>query len=204
MLIDLSQFECSVAMIGTLLLSSAVNGTVPRRRGNRSDQYAPQGVYPCSGIDNWCALSIESNQQWQALADLIGRHKWSDDTRFATLLGRQQSHDEIDEAIANWTRQFPSEDVEERLRAVGITAERVRRIDQVLEGTDCATVFRQVSERRVGSMRTTVLPFTLSGVNLPTMYSAPSLGEHSETVLRDWLNCSDAEIDELKRSEALQ
>ncbi len=54
--IDLSQFECSASMIGSLLLSSAVDGKVPDRRGNRSDRYAPQGVYPCAGTDDWCAL----------------------------------------------------------------------------------------------------------------------------------------------------
>ena len=71
--IDLSQFECSAAMIGSLLLSSAVDGQVPVRRGNRSDRSVPQGVYPCAGKDNWCALSVETNNQWQALAKLIER-----------------------------------------------------------------------------------------------------------------------------------
>src|SRR5688500_3294982 len=52
--IDLSQFENSAAMIGALLVSSAVDGKIPRRPGNRSDRYAPQGVYPCAGTDNWC------------------------------------------------------------------------------------------------------------------------------------------------------
>jgi len=36
LLLDLSQFECSVSMIGPLLLSSAVNGASPPRLGNRS------------------------------------------------------------------------------------------------------------------------------------------------------------------------
>src|SRR5215813_4542129 len=40
--IDLSQFECSASMIGPLLLSAAVNKTVPLRRGHRSAVCAPQ------------------------------------------------------------------------------------------------------------------------------------------------------------------
>ena len=61
-----------------------------------------------------------------------------------------------------------------------------------------------MAERRVGSMRTTALPFSLSSVDLPAPFSAPSLGEHSAEVLRAWLNCSDAEITELKQHEILQ
>jgi benzylsuccinate CoA-transferase BbsF subunit len=202
--IDLSQFECSAAMIGSLLLSSAVDGKVPARRGNRSDRHAPQGVYPCAGNDNWCALSVETNNQWQALANLLGQEPWAAEARFKSLAGRRENQNEIDQAISAWSKQYSSQEVEARLRAAGISAERVRRINEVLHGTDGASVFTPMTERRVGSMLTTKLPFTLSSVDLPAPASAPSLGEHSAEVLRAWINYSDADIEALKRDEVLQ
>jgi benzylsuccinate CoA-transferase BbsF subunit len=202
--IDLSQFECSAAMIGSLLLSSAVDGKVPARRGNRSDRYAPQGVYPCAGRDNWCALSVQTDDQWQALARLIGQERWPTDRRFENLSGRLEYQDEIDQAISAWSKQYSSQEVEARLRAVGINADRVRRINEVLDGAGGATVFPQMAERRVGSMLTTKLPFSLSSVDLPMPASAPSLGEHSAEVLRAWIDCSDADIDALKRDQVLK
>jgi crotonobetainyl-CoA:carnitine CoA-transferase CaiB-like acyl-CoA transferase len=202
--IDLSQFECSAAMIGSLLLSSAVDGKVPVRRGNRSDRSAPQGVYPCAGKDNWCALSVETNNQWQALAKLIGQERWATDARFENLAGRQENQNEIDQVISTWSKQYSSQEVEARLRAAGISADRVRRINEVVDGAAGSTVFSQMAERRVGSMRTTKLPFTLSSIDLPTPASAPSLGEHSGEVLRAWINCSDADIENLKREQVLQ
>jgi len=202
--IDLSQFECSAAMIGSLLLSSAVDGKVPARRGNRSDRYAPQGVYPCAGKDNWCALSIQTNNQWQALARLIGQERWATDRRFENLSGRLEYQDEIDQAISAWSKHYSRQEVEARLRAVGINADQVRRINEVLDGAGGATVFPQMAERRVGSMLTTKLPFSLSSVDLPMPASAPSLGEHSAEVLRAWIDCSDADIDALKRDQVLQ
>lgn len=202
--IDLSQFECSAAMIGSLLLSSAVDGQVPVRRGNRSDRSVPQGVYPCAGKDNWCALSVETNNQWQALAKLIGQERWATDARLENLAGRHENQNEIDQAISTWSRQYSSQEVEARLRAAGISADRVRRINEVVDGAAGSTVFSQMAERRVGSMRTTKLPFTLSSVDLPTPASAPSLGEHSGEVLRAWINCSDADIENLKREQVLQ
>ena len=203
-LIDLSQFECSTAMIGALLLSSAVDGTVPTRRGNRSDRCAPQGVYPCAGTDNWCALSVQSNEEWQALAELIGQAPRGAESHLENLSGRLRHHDEIDDKISAWSRQYSSKEVEARLRAAGISAERMRRIDEVVEDADSAAIFPKMAERRVGSMRTTALPFSLSTVDLPAPCSAPSLGEHSADVLRAWLNCSDAEITDLKQHEILQ
>jgi crotonobetainyl-CoA:carnitine CoA-transferase CaiB-like acyl-CoA transferase len=196
-LIDLSQFECSVAMIGSLLLSSVVNKTVPARRGNRSDTVAPQGVYRCAGTDDWCALSITNDEQWQALARTIDKQPWQSDSRFTSASGRMNHHDEIDLAIEAWTRQFSGGEVEHRLKAAAIPAERVRRINQVVDGPDPATVFSRMEERRVGSMLTTRLPFTLSPVTLPAPRSAPSLGEHNTDVLRQRLNLSAEQFDEI-------
>jgi benzylsuccinate CoA-transferase BbsF subunit len=202
--IDLSQFECSAAMIGPLLLKSAVDGKIPHRLGNRSERFAPQGVYPCAGTDNWCALIAETDEQWTALANLIGQPGWTAVPRFASAADRIECHDEIDEAISAWSKHRSKEHVEQSLRAAGIYAERVRRIDDAVDSTDAPTVFAEMADPRVGAMLTTKLPFTLSFVDLPAPQSAPSLGEHSREVLCEWLNCSGAEIEELERQEALR
>jgi len=202
-LIDLSQFECSAAMIGAAILSSAVDGQIPPRLGNRSETLAPQGVYRCAGADDWCALAIETEEQWEALAGLIGTREWSDDRDLGTVAGRMKRHDEIDRAISAWTVRRPSAEVERRLKSLGISAERVRRIDEVVDCADASGVFTEMPERRLGSMRVTRLPFSLSGVDLPAPLSAPRLGEQSAEILRDWLHLPAPAIDALK-AEALR
>ena len=200
--IDLSQFECSAAMIGPLLLSSAVNGKIPVRLGNRSDSVAPQGVYCCIGADDWCAVSIDNDQQWKALAEVMGNENLTSDSRLSSAAGRLDHHDEIDHEIEAWTQQHSSAEVERRLKAAGIPAERLRRIDHVVDEPDPATVFSRMEERRIGSMLTTRLPFTLSPVSLPAPRSAPSLGEHNEEVLRQWLNLSGEQFNEIETQKA--
>jgi crotonobetainyl-CoA:carnitine CoA-transferase CaiB-like acyl-CoA transferase len=201
--IDLSQFECSAAMIGALLISSAVNGTAPLRRGNRSAVCAPQGVYRCAGTDEWCALSVETDEQWKALTNVIGKEDGGSDSRFAAVAGRIRHHDEIDRRIEVWTQPLSNTEVERRLKAVGIPAERMRRINDVLQADNDATVFAKMEERRMGSMLTTRLPFSLSADSLPPPSSAPGLGEHTTEVLREWLNLSSDEIAAIKEQEAL-
>jgi crotonobetainyl-CoA:carnitine CoA-transferase CaiB-like acyl-CoA transferase len=201
--IDLSQFECSAAMIGALLISSAVNGTAPLRRGNRSAVFAPQGVYRCAGTDEWCAIGVETDGQWKALTKAMGQEDWGSDGRFAAVAGRMRHQDEIDRQIEAWTQILPNTEVEFRLKAVGIPAERMRRINDLLESANGATVFAKMEERRVGSMLTTRLPFSLSSDSLPPPSSAPGLGEHTTEVLREWLNLASDEIAAIKEQKAL-
>jgi benzylsuccinate CoA-transferase BbsF subunit len=200
--IDLSQFECSAAMIGPLLLSSAVNGKVPVRRGNRSDTIAPQGVYRCAGADDWCAVSIQNEEQWRALAKVLGKEKLASETGLDTAVGRMDHHDEIDRHIETWTQRFSSAEVEFRLKTAGIPAERVRRINQVIDDPQPNSAFSRMDERRVGSMLTTRLPFTISPVSLPEPCSAPGLGEHNAAVLRQWINLSDEELRDFENQKA--
>ena len=202
-LIDLSQFECSASMIGPSLLASAVNGTVPPRRGNRSETVAPQGVYRCADHDDWCALSIQNNEQWHALAEIIDKTHWRLDSDLNSASGRMAHQDEIDRAIEAWSQQFSSAQVERRLKAAAVPAARVRRINDVVDEPGPAPVFSSMKEPRVGSMRTTRLPFTLSPVSLPEPRSAPGLGQHNAEVLQEWLNLSGDQLNKLASQNAL-
>jgi benzylsuccinate CoA-transferase BbsF subunit len=202
-LLDLSQFECSASMIGPSLLGSAVDGTVPPRRGNQSDTVAPQGVYRCAGSDDWCAVSIENKEQWQALTEIINRKHWRLESDLHGASGRMARHDEIDGAIEAWSRQFSSAEVERHLKAAGVPAARVRRIKDVVDEPDGEPVFSTMEEPRVGSMRTTRLPFTLSPVSLPEPRSAPGLGQHNTEVLQDWVKLSGEQLNILASQNAL-
>jgi len=201
--LDLSQFECSVAMIAPLLLSASVNQTNPRRLGNRSTRFAPQGVYRCAGEDEWCAISVQTDEQWRSLTAAMESSSLATGSRFSTVLGRMRYHDEIDRAIEAWTRGLPNTEVEERLRCHSIPADRMRRIQDVVEAPDRSQAFRSMQEPRVTSMLTTALPLHLSRSPVARPQPAPAVGEHTQEILREWLGLSDAEITQLNRHPAL-
>jgi benzylsuccinate CoA-transferase BbsF subunit len=194
--LDLSQFECSVASLGGLLLASAVSGRAPPRLGNRSTGAAPQGCYRCAGEDDWCAISVQDDTQWRALTTTLAQPALGADPRLTTLLGRQRHHDEIDLVIETWTRALPAVEVERQLTAAGVPAARVRRIQTLVDDPDGATVFERMDEPRVGSLLATMLPFT-TDANLPPPHVAPRLGADSGDALRDWLALPPETIDDL-------
>lgn len=201
--IDLAQFEGSVATLGPLVMASAVTGLPPRRWGNRSSRAAPQGVYPCAGEDEWCALSVETAEQWRGLAGAIGHATLADDPRFASPAGRVRHHDEIDEAIAAWTRELPNTEVELRLQQAGVPAERMRRAKDVVDSSDSGHVYRPVPSDRPRPPLAATLPFTFSRSPVAPVEAPDQLGGHTREALHDWLGMPDAEIDELDRQGAL-
>ena len=70
--VDVSQLEAYASIGGEIYLTASLTGRPPERRGNRSLQHAPQGVYPCAGDDAWIAITVASDAEWSALVAEIG------------------------------------------------------------------------------------------------------------------------------------
>jgi benzylsuccinate CoA-transferase BbsF subunit len=199
--IDLAQFETGVSSLGPLLLAGIIDGTLPKRMGNRSSSAAPQGCYPCAGQDQWCVISVENNEQWRALAQVIHRPELAEDMRFENVTGRMRHHDEIDRHIEAWTKSRGPAEAEQELQAAGVPAQRMRRVDDIL-----AQGQHSVFHLQPGNPHPTLLtglPFSFVPRHKQTFGPTARLGEHTEHALKTWLGLEAAEIAKLHEVGAL-
>ena len=118
--------------MGPLILEYTANGRIAQRTGNREAGFAPQGVYPCQGEDRWCAISIGSDEQWDALS-AHGKVGLNSDPRFSTFLARQQYADELDGIISGWTENQTAESVMKQLVERDIPAGVLNAAEDLLE-----------------------------------------------------------------------
>ena len=161
--------------------------------------HAPQGVYPAAGEDAWIAITVRSDAEWRALAELIGGAELASDARFATLLGRRRHHDEADALIAAWTREREPRATMEQLQALGVPAGMVHRGDTLLEDPQLVErgFWEPVTHPAAGRIPHLSRPFKLSRTPGWTPRPAPMLGEHTTEVLRDVAGLSESEIADL-------
>ena len=201
-LLDISQFECSVATIGGLLMAAAVNRRPMTRPGNRCSAQLPQGVYRCAGDDEWCTLIVEDDGQWQSLVELVGDPRLAD-ARYSTMGGRVEGAADVDAAIEAWMRLLDSRDAEHRLTAAGIRATRMHRIADVMELDEATAAFPILHDPRDRDRQVSGLPITWKGLE-PALRPAPSLGEHTDAVLNDWLGAGASDAEAYRRQGAFE
>ncbi|MCL0101615.1 CoA transferase [Dehalococcoidia bacterium] len=122
--IDCSQAESGIFLTGTAILDSVANGRSSSRTGNRSpyDISAPHGVYPCKGIDRWIAISVYNDDEWWALAGVLGDPGWFAEERFAKLSSRLMYQEEIDDRLAGETLRWEPFELMEKLQMAGVAA----------------------------------------------------------------------------------
>ncbi len=85
------------------LLDFAVNGRNGERMGNGDGSMAPHGCYPCQGEDRWIADSVENEEQWHSLCQVLDKQEWMEDPRFADGLGRWKHREELDALVGGVT-----------------------------------------------------------------------------------------------------
>lgn len=195
--IDLSQMESCCHLLAPPIMDYFTTGRVMGRYGNRVDFAAPHGVYPCQGEDRWCAITVFTDEEWQAFCRALGEQRWIGDPRFATLTARKENEDELDELIAQWTKNHPAEEVEALMQAGGIAASAVESTKDLFEDPQIEHrgFFRQLKHSAIGFHTYRGPAFRLSKAP-DCQFPGPALGEHNEWVLKDLLGLSDEEIAE--------
>ena len=127
--IESTMVESALNMAAEQVVEWTAYGNLIERDGNRSPLAAPQGLYPCAngqpGAENWVALSIADDAQWNALRSLLGDPEWAAAASAATRTGRRQMHDVIDEGLSAWTRTRECRALVQELRGLGIPASEV-------------------------------------------------------------------------------
>ncbi|MGQ4809481.1 putative CoA-transferase [Candidatus Entotheonellaceae bacterium PAL068K] len=120
--IEIAQVEAAVASMELAYLDYFANGAVAEPMGNRDPNAVPQGCYPCLGYEAWCVISCTTDAQWRTLARLMQVEGLADDPGFATAADRWEQHDELDELISTWTRDWTPHQLMRELQAVGVPA----------------------------------------------------------------------------------
>jgi len=194
--IDLSQTEALTCLIGEVILDYCINKRSQGRRGNRHPFMAPQGCYRCRGEDNWIAITVATDSQWENLRLLMGNPHWAADERFSTAKGRLQFQDEIDERMGKWTAGQDRFELMHLLQREGIAAGPMLLLQDLLEDPHLNRrgFYTMVDRDMVGTHPHSCLATKLSRTPGRIRRPAPLLGEHNELVLGELLEMSGEEI----------
>lgn len=196
--VDTALLDSIAALLTYQASTFFATGQAPARLGNRHALIAPYDVFRAA--DGEFLLAVGNDDQWQRCCRAIGLQELADDPRFRTNRERVERSGELTPILA---AQFLSGSTQawlERLGPAGVPAGRVRNVGeavadpQLTERGMIATVDHPVA----GMLRLVSSPVRMSGTPSSTPTAPPTLGQHTDSVLRQLLGLDDAELDELE------
>ncbi len=210
-----SIFKSGAVTAGPAILDYQVNGRLPQRIANRSTATAPHGAYQCQGIDRWCAIAVENEEQWEGFKRAIGNPDWCDEPDFSTAESRLANQDRLDALIGEWTATLTADEAMTRLQAEGVPASIVSQGDDLYasEHLKARDFYRPtpsyIAERGTPAWewehRDSIAWNTPAKLSETPMefgnYS--NVGEDNDYVFREILGMPDSQIESLKEDGSL-
>jgi crotonobetainyl-CoA:carnitine CoA-transferase CaiB-like acyl-CoA transferase len=207
--IEAGMLEAQGAMMGPAILDYTVNGNEWDAMGYAEilgAPYAPYGVYPCRGEDNWIIIACDGDQEWRAMVNLIGKASWASDVKFAGKAGRKEHRKELDSRLSEWTSRCTPKQAFRLLQEAGVAT------GMPSSGED---LFHDIHLRARGHIvETEAQPWgkiTHHGLpGIPSLSAAdagrlaPWIGAHNHQVFGEILGLSAEAIEELKKREAIK
>jgi crotonobetainyl-CoA:carnitine CoA-transferase CaiB-like acyl-CoA transferase len=199
LLVEVPMIEVALNVTAEQMLEYQRTGEVLERQGNRGPHAAPQNLYACAGDEEWVAVAVANDDQWEALRHALGRPSWTNDPELASLRGRQRAHDRIDRELAAWFADQPLEGAVTRLTDAGVPAAPVVLPPEVVrnEQLQARGFFEELKHPLAGANLYAGLPFGRPDFDNSWWRSHPPLlGEHNDEVLGGELGKPAAILDE--------
>src|SRR5229473_1733413 len=180
---------------GMFITQARTGAAAPRRPPSNNP---PGGTYPCKpgGPNDYVYLmtSRANPEHWPRLLKLIGREDLIGNPRYDKASARVEHEAEVDEIIAQWTRQHTKQEAMALISGAGVPAGAV--LDS-MELTNEPSFYErgilQTMHHGDWKMTMTTWPVRFDGAPAP-IKPAPLLGEHTAEALGDWLGLSADEV----------
>jgi crotonobetainyl-CoA:carnitine CoA-transferase CaiB-like acyl-CoA transferase len=199
-LVELPMIETVLNVTATQTIESEVFGITLERQGNRGHPTSIQNLYRCAGDDNWIAVSVRTDEEWDSLAELMNRPMWADDPGLSTARQRRARADYIDRRLAQWFGGQDLDTVVELLAGAGIPAAAVVSPSTVTDNPQMRHrgFFEPLQHRRTGAGEYPRPPFApLAGASRWLFRAPPTLGEHNREVLTGLCGLTDIDLEQL-------
>jgi CoA:oxalate CoA-transferase len=201
--IDISMLDVQIAMLTYLGEYYLISGNVPGLQG-RGHMSIPTYNAFCARDGRDVLICANTERMWQQLCQALEIPELVNDSRFETNERRHANRAELEPVLARAFAQFDCASLLKRFHDHGIPSAPVNSVAEALADPQVVhrRMVREVPHTLGGEIRVLGNPIKFSRSAENEFSSPPTLGQHTETVLREMLGYTTAQIESLRREGA--
>ncbi len=178
-------------------------GQKPGRRGNAHPSIVPYEVFKAA--DAYLTLGVANNSLWERTCTAMERPDLVKDPRFATDAARVENRATLVPLLNEILGERSADEWMKRLESVGVPAGRIRTVPEVCESEHLKArgMIQRLDHPKAGAITVMGVPIKLHATPGEVKTPPPTLGQHTDQVLRTLLGIKPAQIKALRAEGAL-
>ena len=192
--VDVAMLDCQVAILENAIARYLVNGEVPVPLGSRHPSITPFQAFPTK--DYYVIMSAGNDALWAKLCNVMGTPELINDPKFATNRDRNDNVVELSEIISKISVTKTTAEWMDVLEKGGLPVGPINTVDKVVHDPqiEARNMIVEVEHPVAGKMKFAGNPIKLSATPGEVTVPAPTLGQHTDEILKDLLGWSEDQI----------
>jgi crotonobetainyl-CoA:carnitine CoA-transferase CaiB-like acyl-CoA transferase len=201
--VDIALLDCQIAVLANQSMNYLISGVAPTRLGNAHPNIVPYQAFQTK--DGHVILAVGNDDQFAKFCHIAGRNELAGDVRFKTNPARVKNRETLVEMIAEIMRERSTSHWLDALGKASIPSGPINTIAEVF--SDPQVIARglrlNLAHAAAGTVPSVASPIRLRESALDPVPGPPTLGQHTDEVLRDLADLSISEIEALRRSGSI-
>ncbi len=201
--IDIPLYDSQVAWLANQSMNFLVGNKVPGRMGTAHPNLVPYQAFRTS--DGNLMLAVGNDRQFSECMACLGLPEFANDPDYATNPARIENRGTLVDAIQSRLETDTTAAWLARLADRGVPAGPINDLREVLTNAHAQerNLVRTLTNSAGDAVPSVANPVNFADTPVSYRLAPPSLGEHTEEVLRDWLGYSADMIDTLRQDAAI-
>lgn len=201
--IDMALLDTQVAMLANMNTNYLASDEAPVRWGNAHPNIVPYQTFQ-TGDDGWIIVAVGNDGQFRKFVEAGGEPELADDERFATNPSRVRHREILVPLLSQMVRKFGKDAWIDKLEAAGVPCGPINTLPEVFSHPQVKARGMQVELPHAsgGIAKVVASPMKMSETPPLARTAPPTLGQHSDDILRERLGFDEVKIARL-RSEGV-
>ena len=201
--VDVAMLDSQVAILENAIARHVVTGEIPAPKGNRHPAIVPFETFETTDGD--IMIAAGNDALWAKLCKAMELGELIDDPKYKTNPLRNTNYHSLKGILEYTTKKKSTAEWQEILDGAGVPNGPINTIDKVIEDPQVKAreMILEMDHPTAGKLRVPGIPVKLSDTPGQIRCAAPTLGQHTDEIMREYFEYSDEEIEKLRKTKVL-
>lgn len=197
--IDVALYESVFSLMESVIPEYDRVRVIRERTGSTLPGITPSNTYACAD-GKYVVIGANGDAIFKRLMNAIGRTDIAEDPRFENNAKRSEHAEYLDGIIEEWTKSMPFNEVIKYLDKARVPAGSIYSVEDILNDPhyQARQMIQDVEVEGLGNLKMPGIVPKMSATPGSIEWAGPKLGQHTEDVLKENLQLTKEQIEELK------